>query len=910
MASSSLSSLSYDDSFDPTQLPNDFNFGYSHATKSQAFHQPYSLPLEENPIFYSTEWPEIPPQSENLYLIPPTWESPEPLGDYQLPPKVPTWNSLADARQEKLQEVPMPRNIQYNNRRSPQSSSSCNSNLLNSPDNHERTRKRKSFAEVEDEDEDSNPIIKKIAHNMIEKRYRTNLNDKIAALRDSVPSLRIMSKSARGEDTVDDREELQGLTPAHKLNKATVLSKATEYIGHLEKRNKRLQQENLDHRAQLAAYEALFRSNFINFNATPNIHNPFQSSSEYSSPVITPDGKNTVLIQETKGSQILNRPNPQSIYPNAPQGVYLQTQKPQVKSDGWNGHPYAGKLMMGTMAGLMIMEGINEAEQISESPNGRGLSALPINILEFFNLLIKFPHDINILGCHASTRQILWYLKFLLIFSSVIYIFLPEISFSRSNSNRGKFQSCSLTAAPSLASPIQVRREAWLTAIQTVWVPRHNILLEAAALCLKIAKLSIRNLLGWHTYTILTGITEQQEIARIKAWSIGLDAQLAGGDIEVNASRLTLTLLASATLPDTTARLMLAALHIRVLLWEVGNGGSYLNHLIRRLASKLARWKWKKAMELQELNAYQNSEIDSLPNYLIVLLQQSSDDVLNDSICQRAYNLARNLSTTNNTCIATNYMDAIVDDFAIRSPLDAVAAWYSSFVLQRALFNSLEIKDDNSLGQKMIANDVDLAIRMAPIGSGPHIRALVARSILVKEKREASIAEAMEAIGPLNKHIVQNPPPNIFDTYWSKARMPEVELCLRCAMAIVHIERCPMPILPRKAIQMIKGIFSRNKTLLGFIASFKLMEQINSHEKMAAICINSLERLAGSLRIWIGGNDGEKIGLPVKVKKEKIERCLSIAKRIVVMQDSGYASMSDPDDIVEENNLNFLSPAK
>ena len=57
---------------------------------------------------------------------------------------------------------------------------------------------------------------------MIEKRYRTNLNDKIAALRDSVPSLRIMTKSQRGEDTADDREDLQGLTPAHKLNKATV----------------------------------------------------------------------------------------------------------------------------------------------------------------------------------------------------------------------------------------------------------------------------------------------------------------------------------------------------------------------------------------------------------------------------------------------------------------------------------------------------------------------------------------------------------------------------------------------------------------------------------------------------------------------------------------------------------------
>ena len=83
-------------------------------------------------------------------------------------------------------------------------------------------RKRKSSADMDEEEEEADQPVKKTAHNMIEKRYRTNLNDKIAALRDSVPSLRIMSKSARGEDTTEDREELHGLTPAHKLNKATV----------------------------------------------------------------------------------------------------------------------------------------------------------------------------------------------------------------------------------------------------------------------------------------------------------------------------------------------------------------------------------------------------------------------------------------------------------------------------------------------------------------------------------------------------------------------------------------------------------------------------------------------------------------------------------------------------------------
>lgn len=89
-----------------------------------------------------------------------------------------------------------------------------------------RSRKRKSSAEDEDDDDDddddpdsSRPVKK---HNVIEKRYRNNLNDKIAALRDSVPTLRIISKNARGEDTTNDREALHGLSPASKLNKATV----------------------------------------------------------------------------------------------------------------------------------------------------------------------------------------------------------------------------------------------------------------------------------------------------------------------------------------------------------------------------------------------------------------------------------------------------------------------------------------------------------------------------------------------------------------------------------------------------------------------------------------------------------------------------------------------------------------
>ncbi|KFH41601.1 Sterol regulatory element-binding protein-like protein [Hapsidospora chrysogenum ATCC 11550] len=105
---------------------------------------------------------------------------------------------------------------------------------------------------------------RKATHNMIEKRYRTNLNDKIAALRDAVPSLRVMvhrmGREAEGLDEGDllaEAESLGGLAPAHKLNKATVLSKATEYIAHLERNNAVLRRENSHLKNRVAGLEMM-----------------------------------------------------------------------------------------------------------------------------------------------------------------------------------------------------------------------------------------------------------------------------------------------------------------------------------------------------------------------------------------------------------------------------------------------------------------------------------------------------------------------------------------------------------------------------------------------------------------------------------------------------------------------------
>lgn len=169
----------------------------------------------------------ITPPSTSEFLPATTNGLPYPLQTQPAVPPMAT-STLTESQRRKLQSIAMPAHLQYHSPKSepsPESAASKSASMSPTDGASKNNRKRKSSADDDEDDDDdldgSHPV-KKTAHNMIEKRYRTNLNDKIAALRDSVPSLRITSKSSRGEDTTHDREELHGLTPAHKLNKATV----------------------------------------------------------------------------------------------------------------------------------------------------------------------------------------------------------------------------------------------------------------------------------------------------------------------------------------------------------------------------------------------------------------------------------------------------------------------------------------------------------------------------------------------------------------------------------------------------------------------------------------------------------------------------------------------------------------
>jgi hypothetical protein len=174
--------------------------------------------------------------------------------EYNFGPEVVNWDTPPQISPMTLEEHQRLRNLAFQRTSSYGSHQSCESagdvRTASASPEPARTnsigKKRKS----------PDPPVKKTAHNMIEKRYRTNLNDKISALRDSVPSLRAMPKSAPGTMEGDeDRETLEGLVPAHKMNKATILSKSVEYIHHLERRNRSLEDENASLRARIRAIE-------------------------------------------------------------------------------------------------------------------------------------------------------------------------------------------------------------------------------------------------------------------------------------------------------------------------------------------------------------------------------------------------------------------------------------------------------------------------------------------------------------------------------------------------------------------------------------------------------------------------------------------------------------------------------
>ncbi|KAI9350716.1 hypothetical protein BDR26DRAFT_914873 [Obelidium mucronatum] len=119
-------------------------------------------------------------------------------------------------------------------------------------DKSEKERKKKEKEEKEKVQKDGSDSTgekkdpkRRVTHNVIERRYRNNLNARIAELRSVVPSLNVpgsdggkkkAGETAVAENDEDGSEDEQGNPSGGRLNKGTILMKATEYIQELESR--------------------------------------------------------------------------------------------------------------------------------------------------------------------------------------------------------------------------------------------------------------------------------------------------------------------------------------------------------------------------------------------------------------------------------------------------------------------------------------------------------------------------------------------------------------------------------------------------------------------------------------------------------------------------------------------------
>ncbi|CZR52156.1 uncharacterized protein PAC_02033 [Phialocephala subalpina] len=121
-------------------------------------------------------------------------------------------------------------------------------------------RRGKRRRAIDEDDQEPTGESKKRGHNAIEKRYRTNLNEKINCLRDAIPLSCKTSSDAKTADEDSEEEDIDSKSGQRKFGKAAILTRALDYIKHLEQNTQRLGKEMDTLKTRIGAFERLARS--------------------------------------------------------------------------------------------------------------------------------------------------------------------------------------------------------------------------------------------------------------------------------------------------------------------------------------------------------------------------------------------------------------------------------------------------------------------------------------------------------------------------------------------------------------------------------------------------------------------------------------------------------------------------
>jgi hypothetical protein len=231
---------------------------------------------------------------------------------------------------------------------------------------------------------------------------------------------------------------------------------------------------------------------------------------------------------------------------------------------------------------------------------------------------------------------------------------------------------------------------------------------------------------------------------------------------------------------------MQKALHCRVLLWSVGRSGSFPSRLAYAVARHFANREWEQARMLHDQTSLKDAE--RLPRNLAALLAMDCDDVFTDLVVQRSYNLMYDRPTQEQS--EDRLLDVVVEDHAIRSPLDAVAAWCSTLALKKVFETSSMRPGEIDLLQEQL----DLALKIAPPGSAAEARALAGYALYGTAHRNAFYLRASEMLHsshhpePTSSDDLASRGPYFIDSSTPASARADIENCLNCAKALLVID--------------------------------------------------------------------------------------------------------------------------
>lgn len=130
-------------------------------------------------------------------------------------------------------------------------------------------------------------------------------------------------------------------------------------------------------------------------------------------------------------------------------------------------------------------------------------------------------------------------------------------------------------------------------------------------------------------------------------------------------------------------------------------------------------------------------------------------------------------------------MDVVVEDHAIRSPLDAIAAWRSTAALQEALTAALQSPDATDL----LREHIQAALEIAPPGSAAETRALAVHAVLSPGRRHTFYLRAADALTSYQRSTEGERVPYFIDSSTPLSARPEIATVLSCAQAMLSLEQ-------------------------------------------------------------------------------------------------------------------------